>query len=97
PGGTFAEPGEPLRPGETYTVRVSPLLADASGNPWRDTGGESVPPEGKVFTFTTATVTTLLPAAGTKIVPGQTITFEFTKEVELGAETVFFGFAGTTA
>ena len=86
--------GGPLDPGETYSVRVPASVADAAGNRWLGVGGVPVPEEGQVFSFETATVTQLLPATGTKIVPGQTIQVSFAKEVELGADTVLFRFAG---
>lgn len=86
--------GGPLDPGESYQVRVPATVADAAGNGWRDVGDVAVPPEGRVFSFETATVTQLLPVAGSKIVPGQTIPVTFAKEVELGADTILVRFAG---
>jgi phage baseplate assembly protein gpV len=83
----------PLDPGETYSILVPAAVADAAGNLWRDVGGAAVPPEGRTFSFSTATVTQLLPTAGTKIVPGQTIPFVFADD-GLGATSIRYGFVG---
>jgi hypothetical protein len=83
----------PLDPGETYSILVPAAVADAAGNLWRDVGGVAVPPEGRTFSFSTATVTQLLPTAGTRIVPGQTIPFVFADD-GLGATSIRYGFVG---
>ena len=79
-----------LTPGQTQNVRLKPGLADAAGNPWQDSGGAAVPPEGKLIAFTTASLAATTPAPNTRVVPGQTITARADFQSGLGADQIAF-------
>ena len=95
-GSSFVvRPQLPLRPGMLYRLTVKPGLADAAGNLWKDIAGANVPAGGRIFSITTAAITSVLPASQTKIVPGQHIPASVAYEDGLGATDFTFAFAGS--
>ncbi len=89
-------PAFPLQPGSEYALTAAAALRDEAGNPWQDVGGGPVPLAGRVFRFTTAAMTSVIPAAAAPIVPGQRIAVALAFEPGLGATSFRFNFnAGT--
>ena len=78
-------PDLPLAPGQTYTLKLLPGLTDAAGNTLADVAGNALPVGGFPVSLTTAAITNLLPAAGTKVVPGQTVAARVGFESGIGA------------
>ena len=78
-------PDLPLAPGQTYTLKLLAGLTDAAGNTLADAAGNALPIGGLPVSLTTAAITNLLPAAGTKVVPGQTIAARVGFESGIGA------------
>jgi hypothetical protein len=89
-GHRIVVPQSPLNPGTTYTVRILPGLTDTAGNTWVLDGNVTPPPEGVSVSFTTASVTSIAPAAATKIVPGQRFTSRVDYQAALGATQFAF-------
>jgi len=84
----------PLQPGSEYALTAAAALRDEAGNPWQDVGGALVPPAGRVFRYTTAAVTSINPATGAPVVPGQRVAVALAFEPGLGATAFRFNFNG---
>ena len=80
----------PLAPGVTWTNLILPTLRDAAGNAVVEADGTPLPATGLAMVFTTAAFTNEIPAAGSRIVPGQTFQAAAGLEPGLGADTVRF-------
>ncbi len=83
-------PQLPLAPGRRHMLTLRPTLQDAAGNPLTGASGEALPPTGLTATLTTAAITELLPAPGTRVVPGQTINARISVEDGVGASAFQF-------
>jgi hypothetical protein len=84
-------PEVPLAPGRRHVLTLRPTLQDAAGNRLLGISGDALPSEGLAVALTTAAFTELLPAPGTRVVPGQTITARVVAEP--GVEASVFQFA----
>ena len=84
-------PEVPLAPGRRHVLTLRPTLQDAAGNRLLGISGDALPSEGLAVALTTAAFTELVPAPGTRVVPGQTITARVVAEP--GVEASVFQFA----
>jgi hypothetical protein len=78
-------PDLPLAAGRSYTLTLRPGLTDAAGNALVDANGNALPDGGVPVSMTTAAITNFSPIAGTKVVPGQTISAGVSFESGIGA------------
>ncbi|MEI7731986.1 MAG: Ig-like domain-containing protein [Verrucomicrobiota bacterium] len=81
----------PLPPSVTFTTVVAASLADPASNRWQ-AAGNSVPPEGRAYTFTTATILGVSPTNAAVFTAGLEVPVKVSYEAGLGAQFFRFQF-----